>query len=51
MLDNLQKSVQIGESVGADYVEARYDDLTLRTLEKVTDNCKDILIKKRTKRH
>lgn len=48
MLDNLQKAVQIGESEGADYVEARYDDLTLRTLEKVTDNWKDILIKKRT---
>ncbi|MHA1950337.1 MAG: TldD/PmbA family protein [Candidatus Thorarchaeota archaeon] len=47
MLDKLQECVRIGEDLGADFVEARYDDLTLRTLQRVKDIWQDIQVKSR----
>jgi len=47
MLDKLQQCVRIGEDLGADFVEARYDDLTLRTLQRINDIWQDIEVKSR----
>ena len=47
MLDKLQECVRIGEDFGADFVEVRYDDLTLRALQRVDDIWKDIEVKSR----
>ncbi|MGY5852803.1 MAG: TldD/PmbA family protein [Candidatus Thorarchaeota archaeon] len=47
MLDLLKQSVQTGEKLGADFVEARYDDLSLRTLQRTDDVWKDIQVKSR----
>ncbi|MHA1136280.1 MAG: TldD/PmbA family protein [Candidatus Thorarchaeota archaeon] len=47
MLDKLQQCVRIGEDLGADFVEARYDDLTLRTLQRINDIWQDIQVKSR----
>ena len=47
MLDKLQECVRIGEDLGADFVEARYDDLTLRALQRVKDIWQDIQVKSR----
>ncbi len=47
MFDKLQQSVDAAEKFGADFVEARYDDLTLRTLQRTDDIWKDIQIKSR----
>lgn len=47
MLDELQKCVRMGEDLGADFVEARYDDLTLRALQRVNDIWQDIQVKSR----
>jgi TldD protein len=47
MLDKLQQSVRFGEDLGADFVEARYDDLTLRTLQRINDVWQDIQVKSR----
>ncbi|MFW9846531.1 MAG: TldD/PmbA family protein [Candidatus Thorarchaeota archaeon] len=47
MFDKLQQSVDAAEKLGADFVEARYDDLTLRTLQRTDDIWKDIQIKSR----
>jgi TldD protein len=48
MFDVLQSAVQHGEKLGADFVEARYDDLTLRTLVRINDVWKDIILRTRT---
>ncbi|RDE11280.1 MAG: hypothetical protein C4K47_10045 [Candidatus Thorarchaeota archaeon] len=48
MLDTLQKCIDYGEKLGANFVEARYDDLTLRTLDRSDDTWKDIQVKSRT---
>lgn len=48
MLDKLQAAVSFGEKLGADFVEARYDDFTLRTLRRINDTWKDIISKSRT---
>ena len=48
MLDKLQSAVSFGEEQGADFVEARFDDMTLRTLKRVNDTWKDIIQKSRT---
>lgn len=48
MLDTLQAAVSFGEKQGADFVEARFDDMTLRTLRRVNDTWKDIIQKSRT---
>jgi len=47
MLDKLQQCVRIGEDLGASFVEARYDDLTLRTLQRINDIWQDIQVKSR----
>ncbi|MFW9794574.1 MAG: TldD/PmbA family protein, partial [Candidatus Thorarchaeota archaeon] len=47
MLDKLKECVRIGENLGADFVEARYDDLTLRTLQRINDIWQDIQVKSR----
>ncbi|MFW9831376.1 MAG: TldD/PmbA family protein, partial [Candidatus Thorarchaeota archaeon] len=48
MLDKLQAAVSFGEKLGADFVEVRYDDLTLRTLRKINSTWKDVILKSRT---
>ncbi len=47
MLDQLQECVRVGENLGADFVEARYDDLQLRTLQRIDDTWQDIQVKSR----
>ncbi|TFG30917.1 TldD/PmbA family protein [Candidatus Thorarchaeota archaeon] len=47
MLDKLQESVHVGEDLGADFIEARYEDLTLRTLQRINDIWQDIQVKSR----
>ncbi|MHA1908193.1 MAG: TldD/PmbA family protein [Candidatus Thorarchaeota archaeon] len=47
MLEKLQECVGIGEKLGADFVEARFDDLSLRTLERTDDIWKEIQVKSR----
>jgi hypothetical protein len=48
MLDKLRKVVKIGEQLSTDvFVEARYDDLTLKTLQRINDNWKDIIVRSR----
>ncbi|MHA2332211.1 MAG: TldD/PmbA family protein [Candidatus Hodarchaeales archaeon] len=48
MLDELQKAVTTGEQLGATFVEARYDDLMLRTLMRTKDTWTDIIVKTRS---
>lgn len=47
MLDKLHECVRIGENLGADFIEARYDDLTLRALQRINDVWQDIQVKSR----
>jgi TldD protein len=47
MIDKLQQCVRMGEDLGADFVEARYDDLTLRALQRINDIWQDIQVKSR----
>ncbi|MFW9786506.1 MAG: TldD/PmbA family protein [Candidatus Thorarchaeota archaeon] len=47
MLDKLQDCVRIGEDLGANFVEARYEDLTLRALQRINDIWQDIQVKSR----
>ncbi|MHA1247582.1 MAG: PmbA/TldA family metallopeptidase, partial [Candidatus Thorarchaeota archaeon] len=47
MMDVLQRCVEQGEKLGADFVEARFEDLTLRTLSRIDDMWKDIQVKSR----
>jgi TldD protein len=47
MLDVLQRCVEYGEKQGAQFVEARYDDLTLRTLVRINETWKEIQVKSR----
>ncbi len=47
MLTQLQKCVEFGEKIGAEFVEARFDDLILRTLQRVNDVWKDIILRSR----
>jgi TldD protein len=47
MLDQLQECVRVGEKLGADFVEARYDDLQLRALQRIDDTWQDIQVKSR----
>ena len=48
MLELLQKGVQFGEKLGSDFIDVRYDDLALRTLEKMNENYSKILSQKRS---
>ncbi len=47
MFEKLKKCVELGEKLGAKFVEARFDDLTLRTLSRVNDTWKDIILRSR----
>ncbi len=47
MLDKLHECVHLGEGFGADFVEARYDDLTLRALQRINEVWQDIQVKSR----
>ncbi len=47
MLDKLHESVRYGEDLGADFIEARYDDLTLRELQRINEVWQDIQVKSR----
>jgi len=47
MLKKLQDCVEYGERLGAEFVEARSDDLTLRTLQRINDTWKDVILRSR----
>jgi len=47
VLEKLQECVELGEKLGAGFVEARFEDLTLRTLQRINDNWKDIILRSR----
>ncbi len=47
MLEKLEKCVELGEKMGARFVEARFDDLILRTLQRVNDVWKDMILRSR----
>jgi len=47
MMEKLNKCVQLGEKLGADFVEVRFDDLVLRTLQRVNDSWKDVVLRSR----
>jgi TldD protein len=47
MFDQLQECIRVGEDLGADFVEARYDDLQLRALQRIDDTWQDIQVKSR----
>lgn len=46
-LDRLTECVEQGEKLGAEFVEARYDNLVLRTLQRINDTWKDIVLRSR----
>ncbi|MFX0093179.1 MAG: TldD/PmbA family protein [Candidatus Hodarchaeota archaeon] len=48
MFDKLEKAVSVGETLGSNFVEARYDNLTLRTLERFNDSWKDVISRNRS---
>jgi len=45
MIEKLEKCVGFGEKLGAEFTEARFDDLVLRTLERVNDTWKDVILR------
>jgi TldD protein len=47
VLTKLQECVELGEKLGAEFVETRFDDLTLRTLQRINDAWKDIILTSR----
>jgi len=47
MLEKLQECVEYGDKLGAEFVEARFDDLVLRTLNRINDNWKDVILRSR----
>ncbi len=47
MIEALERGIEEGERLGADFVEARFEDLTLRTLERTDDTWRDIQVKSR----
>jgi len=47
MIEKLEKCIELGEGFGAEFVETRFDDLTLRTLNRVNDTWKDIILRSR----
>jgi TldD protein len=47
MLEKLEECVEFGEKLGAEFVEARFDDLNLRTLKRVNDTWKDVKLRSR----
>lgn len=47
LFDKLRYGIDIGEKIGADYIEARYDDMQLRTLVKENLKIKETNINRR----
>jgi TldD protein len=45
MMEKLEKCVQFGEKLGAEFTEARFDNLVLRTLQRVNDTWKDVILR------
>ncbi len=45
MLRKLQSCVELGEKLGAEFVETRFEDLTLRTLLRTNDAWKDVILR------
>jgi len=45
MMEKLEKCVEFGEKLGAEFVEARFDDLVLRTLQRINDTWKDVILR------
>jgi TldD protein len=48
MMEKLEKCVQLGEKLGAEFTEARFDDFVLRTLQRVNDTWKDVILRFRS---
>jgi TldD protein len=48
MMEKLEKCVQLGEKLGAEFTEARFDDLVLRTLQRINDTWKDVILRFRS---
>jgi len=48
MMEKLQRCVQLGQKLGAEFTEARYDDLVLRTLLRTNDTWKDVILRFRS---
>lgn len=48
MIEKLEKCVQLGDKLGAEFTEARFDDLVLRTLQRINDNWKDVILRFRS---
>ncbi len=44
-LRKLQSCVELGEKLGAEFVETRFEDLILRTLQRTNDTWKDIILR------
>jgi TldD protein len=47
LFDELRHGIDIGEKIGADYIEARYDDLQLRTLVRENQKIKETNLNRR----
>jgi TldD protein len=47
MIEKLEECVETGEKLGATFVEARFDNLTLRTLQRINDTWKDVILRSR----
>ncbi len=47
MLEKLQECVEFGDKLGAGFVEVRFEDLILRTLERINDNWKNVILRSR----
>jgi TldD protein len=48
MIEKLEKCVQLGEKLGAEFTEARFDDLVLRTLQRINDTWRDVILRFRS---
>lgn len=47
MLRKLRECVNYGEQLGAEFVEARFEDLVLRTLERINNTWKNVILRSR----
>lgn len=47
-MEKLEKCVQLGQKLGAEFTEARFDNLVLRTLQRINDTWKDVILRCRS---
>lgn len=47
-MEKLEKCVQLGQKLGAEFTEARFDNLVLRTLLRTNDTWKDVILRSRS---